>query len=457
MILPVNSLKENEIYAPNFRNGEQVALIRHPHGGTFEIPVLRVNNNHPGAKKALGTNPRDAVGINSKVAERLSGADFDGDTVLVIPNGSKKIKSSPALDGLKNFDPIKSYPSYEGMPKMSPATKQTEMGKISNLITDMTIRGANPNEIARAVRHSMVVIDAEKHNLNYKLSAEVNGIKQLTQKYQSAYNETGRPGASTLISKASARTDVPMRRPRRAAEGGPIDRETGERVYVETGESYVDAQGRTVVRTQRSQKLAETRDARTLSSGTVMEEIYADHSNKLKALANEARREAVNTKPTPYSPSARKTYAKQVQSLDAALKLARSNAPLERQAQVVANTIVAAKKQANPNMDADTLKKIKFQALNEARLRTGAKKQEIEINWDEWNAIQAGAVSNNKVKQILDHADLDKVKALATPRNNLVMTSAKQQRAQAMLSSGYTQSEVADALGVALSTLKNHL
>jgi hypothetical protein len=45
VILPSNSMKDNEIYAPNFRNGEKVVLVRYPHGGTFEIPELTVNNS----------------------------------------------------------------------------------------------------------------------------------------------------------------------------------------------------------------------------------------------------------------------------------------------------------------------------------------------------------------------------------------------------------------------------
>ena len=118
VILPVESISENEVYAPNYLNGERVVLIRYPHGGIFEIPELRVNNNHPESKKLLG-DARDAVGISTKVAERLSGADFDGDTVLVIPNNQNKIKTSPALDGLKNFDPQRAYPGYPGMKKMT--------------------------------------------------------------------------------------------------------------------------------------------------------------------------------------------------------------------------------------------------------------------------------------------------------------------------------------------------
>ncbi len=448
VILPMTSMKETEIYAPNYRNGEKVALIRYPHGGVFEIPELVVNNNQPQAKALLG-RAKDAVGINSKVAERLSGADFDGDVVLVIPNNSSVVKTAPALTSLKNFDPQRSYPGYEGMPVISARTKQVEMGKVSNLITDMTIRGANPSEIARAVRHSMVVIDAEKH-LNYKQSAIDNGITQLKVRYQGS----ARAGASTLISRASAEIRVADRTPRSAAKGGPIDKATGKKVFEDTGESYVNAKGKTVIKTVKSKKLAETDDASFLSSGTPIEKVYADHSNKLKALANTARKEMVSTRTTPYSPSAKDAYSKEVTSLDAKLNIALKNRPRERQAQLLANATVSAKRQANPNMDAADLRKIKGQALTEMRARTGARKEQIDLTDTEWAAIQAGAISNNKLVQILNNADLDQVKKLATPKTSVLMSSVKVQRAQAMANSGYTQAEIADALGVSLTTLK---
>lgn len=450
VILPVNSMKEHEIYAPNYRDGEKVALVRYPHGGIFEIPELTVNNRHPEAKALLG-NAKDAVGIHSKVAERLSGADFDGDTVLVIPNNHKTIKTAPALAGLKGFDPQARYPAYPGMKKMSARTKQLEMGVVSNLITDMTIRGANASELARAVRHSMVVIDAEKHNLNYKQSAIDNGIAQLKAKYQGG----AKSGASTLISRASAEIRVDARKPRSAAQGGPVDRATGKRVFEKTNETFVDSKGKTVSKTIKSKRLAETDDANTLSSGTPIEKVYADHSNKLKALANEARKTAVHVQSTPYSPSAKTAYSKEVASLNAKLNLALRNAPLERQAQVLANAVVSQKRQSNPDMEASDLKKIKGQALAEARSRTGARKQRIDITPSEWAAIQAGAISTNKLKQILDNADLDLVKQLATPKSTTLMTSSKKLRAEAMLAAGYTRAEVADALGVSITTLRN--
>ena len=450
VILPVDSMKSNEIYAPNYRNGEKVVLVRYPHGGTFEIPELRVNNRNVEARKLIGTGAKDAIGIHSKVAERLSGADFDGDTVLVIPNSHGSVKTSPALEGLKGFDPRSSFPAYDGMKSITSSRKQQEMGNITNLIADMTIRGANSDELARAVRHSMVVIDSEKHNLDYKASAAVNGIAELKAKYQGS----ARAGASTLITRAGAETRVPERKPRSASKGGPIDLVTGRKVYEETGATYTNKEGKTVVKTVKSKRLAETDDAHTLSSGTAIEEVYAEHSNKVKALANTARKEAATTKTTPYSPSAKAAYPNEVSSLDAKLNLALKNRPLERQAQVLANTQVSQKRQATPNMDPADVSKIKAQALNEARVRTGAKKQMIIPSQSEWDAIQAGAISNNKLTQIINNSDLDAVKKLATPKFEPKMTSAKQMRAQSMLSSGYTQAEVADALGVSLTTLK---
>jgi hypothetical protein len=466
VLLPINSIKPGEIYAPSMRDGERVALIRFPHGGTFEIPQLTVNNRNREARKILGTSARDAVGIHHSVAKRLSGADFDGDTVLVIPNNRRQIKDTPALEGLKGFDPqVYKIPDGSPIPRISSSRKQQEMGKISNLITDMTIHGAKSDELARAVRHSMVVIDSEKHGLDFVQSEKDNGILSLKEKYQ----QGKRAGAQTLISRAGAEVHVPQRRPRPASKGGPIDPLTGKKVYEETGSmiperrvvrdpvtgkrTYVDT-GRMKPKTQTSKRLAETDDAFTLSSGTQMEAIYATHSNKLKGLANNARKEAVHTRPTPYSPSAKKVYANEVASLKAKLNVAEKNAPLERQAQLLASAHVSQKRQANPHMEPADIKKVKQQALNEARIRTGAKKTKIVLTQSEWDAIQAGAISTHSLEKILNNSDLDTVRALALPKHAPKMNSAKMSRARSMLASGYTQAEVADALGVGLTTLK---
>jgi biotin operon repressor len=450
VILPVNSMKPTEIYAPNFRDGERVVLIRYPHGGIFEIPELTVNNRNREARSLLSSNPQDAIGINSKVAERLSGADFDGDTVLVIPNNNSKVKTSPPLEALKNFDPTAAFPAYEGMPKMSVETKNNQMGIVSNLITDMTLQGASHSELARAVRHSMVVIDAEKKNLNYKQSAVDNGIPQLHEKYQGKK----RGGAATLISRAKGQLRVENTKPRPAAEGGPIDKATGKKVFVPTGETTIDrTTGKLVPRTHISKKLAETSDAHTLSSGTAMEKLYADHSNKLKDLGDQARLASVNTKTTPYSPSAKAAYSNEVTSLNSKLNIALMNAPRERQAQIVANTVVTMKRRANPDMDRVEVRKLKGQALAEARTRTGASKERIAITPSEWDAIQAGAITNYKLTEILRNTDLEQVRKLATPRSAPTMSPVMVARAKSMAASGYTQADIADQLGVSVTTI----
>lgn len=448
VILPIPSLKEHEIYAPNFRDGETVVLIRHPHGGTFEIPQVVVNNKSKEAR-AVMKNAQDAIGINPKIAQKLSGADFDGDTVIVIPNNNGVFRSTASLKSLRNFDPIEAYPGYPGMTPIKPQTKQTKMGEVSNLITDMTIKGANLDEIARAVRHSMVVIDSEKHNLNYKQSYIDNGIAALAERYQNGK----RGGASTIISKASSEIRVPQRK-----ATVNIDPMTGKKIYSYTEESYVNGKGKTIQKTSSSTKMAETDDAFTLSSGRQIEQVYAGYANGLKTLANEARRNALSVIPTPYSPSAKNTYGREVDALNAKLNVALMNKPIERQAQIMANSIVTRKQQANPDMDRDDVKKVRNAALAEARARTGAKKNMIEITDKEWEAIQAGAISPSKLSQILQNANLDQIKQLATPRTaSTSMSTARLGRAKSMLASGLTQSEVAESLGISTSVLSKAL
>lgn len=456
VILPITSMKDNEVYAPNYRNGEQVALIRFPHGGTFEIPVLTVNNKQADAKRILG-NAIDAVGINSKVAERLSGADFDGDTVMVIPTGGKvKITSTRALEGLEGFDPKLEYGGKpEGSFKPMRNT-QTEMGKISNLITDMTLRGASEDELARAVRHSMVVIDAEKHHLDYKQSEVDNGIASLKKKYQGNYDEDGRyhEGAATLISRAKSETSVLKRK------GSPIiNPETGEQTYKEVYEEYTDKNGRTRVRTQASTKMAETKDAFTLVSDadTPQERAYAAYANEMKSLANRARKEMLGTGKIAYSASAKETYQEEVDHLMAQLNVALRNAPRERQAQVIANATVAAKKQENPDMTRSEVKKASQQALTAARTTVGASRETISISDREWEAIQAGAISENRLTQIINNVDIDALRQRATPRSTTVLSTAKVNKIASMSASGYSTAEIAEALGVSTSTVNKYL
>lgn len=460
VILPLNAMKETEIFAPNYRDGEKVVLIRYPHGGTFEIPELTVNNKNPTAVSVLGKNIRDAVGINPKVAERLSGADFDGDQVVVIPTGGRvKIQSTPALKDLKDFDPKTDY-STEGKTGVrllaKGAATQRQMGEISNLITDMTLKGATEPEIARAVKHSMVVIDAAKHKLDYRQSEKDNGIAELKKKYQGFDDETGHHGgASTLLSRRKQDVEVPERQ-----GSGVIDPLTGKVVYKESGRTYVDPRtGKTVEATTKVKRILAVDDVRSMSSGTLQEEAYADYANKMKDLANKARLEYKATPTLKRSASAAKAFEPEVNRLMAALKVAQLNAPLEREAQRIANARVKAKVQANNITDKDEISKIRRAAISDARNYTGAsgKRTRITISDGEWTAIQSGAISDTTLSEILRYAEPKTVRERATPRRTTQLSDARISRIKAMANSGHTNAEIAEALGISTSAVSKYL
>lgn len=527
VLIPVPTLKDNEIYAPNYENGTKLALIRYPHGGTFEIPILTVNNKHADSKKLIGLTAPDAVCINSKVAERLSGADFDGDTAMCIPthdkSGKVKITSTNELEGLKGFDPKMEYPARPGMKIMKNTGQQ--MGVISNLITDMTLGGAKPDELARAVRHSMVVIDAEKHKLDYKKSEIDNNVSALKKQYQRYIDSNGVEhvgGASTILSKSSSQESVLKRQgaPKINIKGKDWydpSKPEGSLVYNKADDLYVPVRkydkktkqvtlktvdGKTVTynadddkarekyepveiidkktgnvaytskdgsiaykvkaRTEKSIKMLETDDAYTLvSKGRhPMELIYADYANSMKSLANKARLEMINTGKIEYSKNARATYQKEVSSLMTKLNTALLNSTRERAAQRKAKSEVEAKLLIDPDMKPGDIKKASQRAIAANRQAVGSvsrRERSILITDREWEAIQAGAISENTLKKILDNADADKLRSLATPRANKTISNAKIDRIKALSASNYTLSEIAQKLGVSTSTVSTYL
>lgn len=547
VIIPINTLKDNEVYAPNYENGTKLALIRYPHGGRFEIPILTVNNKNALARKMLGTDVVDAVGINHKIADQLSGADFDGDTVMCIPThdpkGKVKILNKPPLKELEGFDPKLDYGGtvkvdadgtehYYRNGHEYPKMKNTgiQMGVISNLISDMTLAGATDSELARAVKHSMVVIDAEKHKLDYKASEKDNNIAALKKKYQAHIDENGNEvygGASTILSKAKGQASVDKRQgsyyinipgskdydPSRP-DGAKIwktaedlyypdrtyDKKTGimtvktttgktiqydvkdAKAYAKynpvekrdpaTGEvSYTSGDGtidyRVKKRTQVSTKMAETDDAYTLVSKYrhTMELVYADYANEMKNLGNKARIEMVNTGKIPYSSTAKKTYAVEVKSLMDKLDNSDLNKIKERSAQRKANAEISTKKKAyfeanGEELKGETLRKLSQQALNKYRQEVGSisrRDRNIEITDKEWEAIQAGAISENTLKRILAATDIDKLRQRATPKLVNTLSQAQINRAKAMAASNYTLDDIAKKLGVSPSTISKHL
>lgn len=489
VLLPVPSLKDNEIYAPNYDDGDTVALVRYPHGGTFEIPVLTVNNKHKKAKELLG-GAYDAVGINTKVAEQLSGADFDGDTAVVIPLKSNRlsIKYRKPLKELEGFDAKEIYKLPEDAPRMKDKTKQMEMGKVTNLITDMTVDGADFKEIARAVKHSQVVIDAVKHHLDYKKSYKDNDIYSLKEKYQGINPKTGSvKGASTILSRAKGKVYIPKRREvtdtkkmtpeelKRWNEGKIVWRDTGETKLkrIEDPKKMTPEElkahnaGKKVYRESEELKTVKVYgmdavdDARDLvrNKNNQKEMAYAGYANTLKGLADSARKEYRSIKPTPVDRTAKETYKKEVDELMRDLRMARMNSPKERQAQAISNRISKEKIDANPDWDYEHRQRERARSLTEARALLGAKKEKIKITDRQWEAIQANAISNNKLQEILRNTDQDAFKKRATPKQtSLTLNPSQIELAKAMSNSGmYTQKEIAERLGVSPSTVSKAL
>lgn len=508
VIIPVNDIKDNEVYAPSLNDGETVALIRYPHGGTFEIPILKVNNKNKEGISTLGKMSQDAVGVNSAVAKRLSGADFDGDTVMVIPINDKiKITSTRPF---KAFDPSLEYPRVyptkddPGSRVMKKDELQKQMGTISNLITDMTIKGAPRNELEMAVRHSMVVVDAVKHELDYKRSEKENHINELKDRYQGHYDEDGnwKYGVATIISRAKNEVRVPEKKEgeyRTDPETGKtkrymFDPNTGEKLYSNTNGSYLqvkdptskkwvsaferkdgtvtykNADGEVAVatpdmkvkridRTTVSTRMAEAKNAYDLVSEArdARELAYAKYANEMKSLANQARLDYMNTPNLKYDANANKIYKKEVLELLEQVKTATMNSPKERAANALANSRIAAKQRAYPDMTKEELKKVSQQEITKARYQVGARRIKIIPTQRQWEAIQAGAISNNILEKILLYSDQEAIRKLATPRASSKLSTSKVARIKAMANSGHTISEIAEALGVSNSTVNSYL
>lgn len=524
VLIPVNSLRDNECYAPNYKDGTIVSLVRHPHGGIFEIPTLIVNNNNPEAKRLLGLNPPDAIGVNIRVAQQLSGADFDGDTVIVLPNkDGRVIKSSQGLKGLKDFetkmytkpdDAIPTGPKKPKNPNDKPGdgfNKQREMGRISNLITDMTLAGATPDELCRAVKHSMVIIDAEKHNLDWRASEKEYNIQELRKKYQP------NGGVATLISRAKSPKVIPERanftqtmvdkdtgkinwrytnrfikefdpetktykvpdeefmnalKNRLAEDGVSVrkmtkytvdtdrnDRRTAEIISdfakeyrKEHGYSYKPA-------TKQSTKMEEVDDAYSLSSGTTMESVYANYANSMKALGNKARKIRVNLEGTKYDKSVAEAFAPEISSINAKINKAMKNKPLERKVQAMADVKIAMLMKDHPDWGKDDRKKHRARIVRECRQRMGTQSSRPKLTEREWLAVKNGGLTQNKIKQLFSLMDVDDVREYATPRNyESKLSKGEIAYAKAMINSGnYKTVEIADFFGISVSTLNRAL
>lgn len=487
VLIPINTLKDNEVYAPGYKDGEELVLVRFPHEGVFQIPRLIVNNKNKEGRKFIGTAAPDAIGITQHNAEILSGADFDGDTVTVIPTSKiVNVVNKAPLKDLEGFDAKAEYPYREGMKHLTKSRTQNEMGVISNLITDMTIKGADDKELARAVKYAQTVIDADKHNLDWQRcykEQDIEGLKKIYQKKVPA-PEKGKDygGASTLLSRASAEQHILEQQLAQVDEKtGKLKKawrpnEDGTLTYMPTkrtrmvveknkdGSVKLDENGNKIYKEvevmQKVPRMSQETDARNLMSdpshGYIQEELYADYANSMKRLAIQARKEALAIKPEKCNPEAAAAYHDEVESLNAKLENAKRNAPKERQAQVIANIAMKELYANNPGMDKDKIKKECQLQIARARAKVGANKKDVmvEIEPREWEAIQKNAISPSKLRDILKNTDTAKVKKLASAKvNTNALPKAKQNKIKAMANSGYTMEQIAEAMGISKSTV----
>lgn len=550
VLIGSETLKDSECFCANYDTGTTVALVRFPHESPSQIPVLKVNNRNKEVQGMLGNAPLDAIAINKRVADQMSGADFDGDNVLVLPMSRKNsdgsfdktyaIKAQGVLDDLKGFDTEEygvSNPRFAHMVKKDkngnptdeptyayPKTekaKGTEMGKASNLITDMYAAGCDdPHEIARAIKYSMTVIDSKKHKLNYKAAYEDMDIDELKRKYQT-HPDGKVGGANTLISKASSPVSVDLMEWRY----GKIDPKTGEKimtapqqttkmkrkpVYAEAPEGYTyedaegkthkskyfkDANGKNVVatytgevvknkdgsysykpgdgrqkwvddkevnRTMEVSRMSLAKDARELLSKnpSKVELTYADYANHMKTMANEARKSAIAIETSyPVDPKMKKEYSEEVASLNQKLLRSKKNSVRERQAQSLATSRVNAEVDANPGMydDASSRKKLRDRALKQARYDCNAHRDMVTFTEKEWEAIEHKAVSATTLNDLLRHADQADYTRMALPKSKGI-SAAKKSRIKALANQGYTQEEIAKMVdGVSTSSVSSIL
>jgi len=521
VLLPINSLKDNEVYAPNYRDGETVSLVRFPHAGTFEIATLTVNNNNPEADRLITKQAKDAVGINSNNLKKLSGADCDGDTVMVLPHRDDVfIQSAPTLPGLKQFDIELEYGDHPGNVHMKKGQQQqNQMGIVSNLITDMNAAGAPDEHKEWATKHSMVVIDAVKHGYDWKKSEIDNHIAELKALYQRKVDDDGKEhigGASTIISRAGS--DLTLQGERKPGEKRVdpvtgkskvvyIDPETGNKLFTVIDEPYrfyMDPNDRDANGKKRKEKdrrmfptdtpgvyrsrdgktllpkeslvlskeyhhhydvaaMMNTDDAMTLVSADrhPVELTYARYANYLKDLSREARKISDSLVGIKYDPQANKAYASEVKSLNDKYAELEKKKPVEASALMEANTMIKAWYQDNPEATKEQTGKAKQRITSYCRQKRGLNGAEntLKITPKEWQAIQAGAISSSKLKKLLTRADMDVIREYATPKKGNKLTDAQINRIRNMraTNSKLTTADIAEALGVNVSTVIKYL
>jgi len=419
-------IKDNEVYAPTYNSGETIALVRYPHAGTFEIPVLKVNNNNPSGRKILG-NAIDAIGISAKSAAQLSGADYDGDTVIAIP--AKYVKATAPVKSLIDFDPRKAYPNGPTTPRITEKQKQEKMGEITNLISDATIRGASVSELTRLVKHSMVVIDSYKHNLDYKQSEIDNDIASLKKKYRQT---------ASIISDAKSPAYV----------NRELDTSAKGRSY----SLPIDSKGNIVYKESTTKRYKSKVDKISLidnpekhyTSSNGVESSYASYSEHLKNMARSARLQSAKvSKAYSVNEAAAKEYKNEIASISYKLGQFERSKAAERQ--------VNRKTLAKSAKSDDTTKA--------EQIRANYRKQygvaPLQLTKREAEALAKGALPKSTVVKALKA--FKGLNYSSFTKSTQATTKLQASNVKRYKNLGYNYSEIANILGISVDRVKQYL
>lgn len=457
VIIPNPDLKPGEIYAPNYRDGESCVLIRFPHGGLFEIPAVKVNNKSKSSKELIG-NSIDAICMNPVDAKTLSGADFDGDTVQVIPNNDGAMIRMEAQKDLQDFDPgiykLGNYPNEK--PLKNKERGYQYMGSITNLITDMSMMGADVKDLVAATKFSMVAIDAWKHGYAVKPAWKELGIDDLIKKYRH-----GKRGASTIISRTKSPVYVPEQRLVTNKYEVPKDRlkdwEAGKPVYIPTGRKKFDKKTGEYVVAQMTVDKGSVQDPRNLVGHlSPKEDVYADFAYNMHELANSCRKEARMAAAYQKDVNATNKYADAVESIKAKVISRKRKSPYERLAQLIAEADLQVKISDAPELtdNPKELKKAAAASLERARKKIQLTDVDITLTDEEWEALFSNALTSDMFNYVLRHCDPIELSKRALHESDPVMSENMVKRINEMSKNGYSRLEIAEHTGFTLKQLK---
>lgn len=272
-----------------------------------------------------------------------------------------------------------------------------------------------------------------------------------------------KPGIKTLIlSDGKTKVSYNMNDQKAREKYEPImqkNKKTGE-VYFTNKDGSIKYN--TKERTMTSTRMAETTDARSLVSYNkhTMEVLYADYANSMKSLANKARIEMITTGNLVYNKAAKDVYNTEVSSLNAKLNDALKNSVRERTAQRLANAEIARKKELNPDLKGEDLRKVSQRALTKYRSEVGSvsrKNRSINITDKEWEAIQSGAITERILKQILNNSNPDVLRERAMPKDRKQLSQAQINRIKSMDNSNFSLSQIAEKMNLSPSTVSKYL